>query len=297
MDRNSLNRRMLVKLMASAGISGVAFAPHRALADTSTQSFGETLEQAVQFSEEMRGLLNSQESFDFSRNTVKRFQFLDYRGRFDMALAAHCQGREAVIEKFLDSSPGSQADLAHIIETSREFGIPLIPAPYEVLPFPAHRLYQGAESDKSTARLTPAMFQAENEANCPEISVVITHIILDALGLLDIKEILIRVLQEIDFFAGQNENIETIIDPELTPEQVVDAVGNLVQLLLGKTVWQELVKRMSEEARQKFLKAISVRMIPWVGWGILLGCLALTVYDYWPALRRAVNCDRNPPAT
>ena len=297
MDRNSMNRRVLVKLIASAGISGVGFASHRALADTSTQTFREALDQAIQFSEEMRGLLNSQDNFYFSQDTVKRFQFLDYRSRFDMALAAHCQGRDAVIEKFLDGSRGSQTDFAHIIETSREFGVPMIPAPHEVLPFPTHRFYQGAESDETTARPTPAMFRAENEANCPEISVVITHIILDALGLLDIKEILIRILQEIDFFAGQDENIQTITNPELTPEQVVDAIGNLVQLLLGKTVWEKLVKRMSEEVRQKFLKAISVRMIPWVGWGILLGCLALTVYDYWPALRRAVNCDRNPPAT
>ena len=181
---------------------------------------------------------------------------LDYQGRYGLASAASglSQGqlREYVQEEFQQAA-----------DTMVMRAVPLIPAIRDIVRVPTLR--------------TPV------DESCPPTSDVMWDILFDALGLLEEREFFMEALRAI---SGTSEHFERI-DNSLNEDQwerAVDGFFDLLEFLLEGGTVIVLAQMLDERLARRFLRAVAIRLVPFVGTGYAIGAFGLAVHRHWDRL-------------
>jgi len=114
---------------------------------------------------------------------------------------------------------------------------------------------------------------------------VVLDIVLDALGLLPIKEIALEVLVQVEGYSVQEALVRDAFEKG-DPERIRDAIFGFMEWLLEKALEPFLVKLAERKVAKVLLRSLIVRLVPFVGWGWLLVAFALSVNRHWDRLTK-----------
>jgi hypothetical protein len=183
----------------------------------------------------------------------------DFGGRRSVAEAA-VGIEEDVLLEFVPS------DLRELAATMQEHNVPIMPQPQEI---------QQVQVEEPP----PAFVEAE----CPDKTEVLWDILLDSLGLLEEKELFQAVANTIEGFNEEIQSIAVNVESDDT-DALIDGLFNVIRFFGERAVLQTIVQNLGERTAQRLLKALSLRLVPWVGWGYACTALGLSVYKHWPRL-------------
>lgn len=108
-------------------------------------------------------------------------------------------------------------------------------------------------------------------------------ILLDSLDLLEEKELFKEAIRAVEGMDDRLSDIETAVD-ESDWDRAVDGLFNLLEFLFERAIVARLVENLGEKVAFKFLKAVSLRLIPFVGYGYAIAALGLSVRRHWASL-------------
>lgn len=195
------------------------------------------------------------------------------RGEINFIRALHWQeldyqGRNALATASLSLSQGQlyryvQDEFRVTAETMIGRGVPLIPAPRDIV-----RL--------STVRVPMA-------ESCPPTAEVMWDILLDSLGLLDEREFFLEVVNAIDGASDHITRMNSSI-AEGRRRQAIDAFFDLLEFLIDGSVIVVLAGMLGDRLGRKFLRSITIRLVPVVGTGYAIVALGLAIHRHWDRL-------------
>ncbi len=187
---------------------------------------------------------------------ASRWQELDYQGRSALATASLGLSQSQLYRYVQD-------EFRVTADTMIGRGVPLIPAPQDIV-----RL--------STVRVPMA-------ESCPPTADVMWDILLDALGLLDEREFFLEVVNAID---GASDHITRMNRSmfEGGRRQAIDAFFDLLEFLMDGSVIVVLEGMLGDRLGRKFLRSVTIRLVPVVGTGYAIVALGLAIHRHWDRL-------------
>jgi len=188
---------------------------------------------------------------------------LDFDGRLRVAsAAAGLASAGAALEtgQLLERALGDRRELA---QTIAERGVALIPSPDEVV-------------ELSTEK-------AGVESECPSKVDVAWDIVLDSMDLLDEKELFKEAFRRVEGSEDAISRLESAIESADT-DRIIDALFSLLDFILNNGTIYALIELAGERVAGKFLKALTLRLLPFVGTGYALTALGLALYRHWDRL-------------
>lgn len=188
--------------------------------------------------------------------TASHWQELDYQGRNALAIASLSLNQNQLYRYIQD-------EFRVTAETMIGRGVPLIPAPRDIV-----RL--------STVRVPMV-------ESCPPTAEVMWDILLDSLGLLDEREFFLQVVNAID---GASEHITRMNSSivEGRRRQAIDAFFDLLEFLIDGSVIVVLAGMLGDRLGRKFLRSVTIRLVPVVGTGYAVVALGLAIHRHWDRL-------------
>lgn len=181
-----------------------------------------------------------------------RLQEQDYRGRSGLANSSLSLSQEQLHEYVQHEYRGTANQMV-------ERGIRLVPEPPQI-----RRI--------STVRTSV-------DEPCPPRSEVIWDILLDSLGLFDERTLFMAAVNAVYADRDYINRIHNAMR-ENRVDQAIDGLFDLLEFLLTGGVIVELAQRLSERLAYKLLRAISVRLVPFVGTGYAISALGLAVHRH-----------------
>lgn len=191
-------------------------------------------------------------SFPINAQTAKAWQDTDFQGRRQLADAAV----EIPAEKLRPFVIEGQETLYDAMLLA---GVAPIPSPDQVVAIPIE--------------------QVPSKTTCPAAARTAWEIFLDALGLLDESEIIEEVLKAIGGEQSMDDMADAVKKKDI--ERFFDGCKKLLTLFGEKTFLEMFIDKAGKKAFSKLLAALSLRMIPFVGWGYVLVSIALSVNRHW----------------
>lgn len=190
---------------------------------------------------------------------AREWQERDFKGRSIVAETAVELGEDVLLEYVED-------DYRAVAEEMVARGVPLVPAPEEVVPIPTEA--------------------AAVEPECPDRMSVAWDILLDSMDLLEERDAVVAAIQALD---QSGEHVRAI-DKALEAgdlDRVVDALFSLLEFLMEGGVLQKLAETLGKRVSAKLLKQVALRLVPFVGTGYALCALGLACHRHWDRL----TCD------
>lgn len=249
-----MKRRTFLKL--AVGTNTVYFtAPVPALAqniDAFQSALSASQDTAAKLQEEVLSA-----PFPIEFETAADWSARDLQGRLSVAEAAVGIEDEVLLE-FVPS------DFRELADAMQEFDVPVMPQPQEIQP--------------RVTEEPPELVEA-----CPEKTDVLWDILLESLGLLDEKEFFKAFASTIQGLEEEIQSVALSVESGDTSD-LIDGLFNIIRFFLERAVLQQIVEKLGERTARRLLKAISLRLVPWVGWGYATTALGLAAYRHWPRL-------------
>ena len=254
MTTSSLTRRAVLAALP-AGAALCQLGPIRGALAQDEGAFKEQLQKskdiAMNLADWVREIGGRVES-----DRAATIQDLDYRGRHDLANVASGMSQRQlhghVREGFEEAA-----------DTMVDWEVSLIPAPGDIVRIATLRTPEGDR--------------------CPPVGEVMWDILFDALGLLEEREFFMAALHAV---SGTTERVERIEDSlnQGRWDDAVDGFFDLLEFLLEGGTVIVLARTLDERLAKPFLRAVSIRLVPFVGTGYAIGAFGLAVHRHWNRL-------------
>lgn len=184
------------------------------------------------------------------------WQDLDYRGRNSLAIASSGFS-QSYLYQFVREDFRGAADAM----IARE--VPLVPASQDIV-----RL--------STVRVHVS-------ESCPPTGEVMWDILFDSLGLLDEREFFMEAVNAID---GASDHITRMNNAIVEGQQrrAIDAFFDLLEFLIDGSVIVALARMLGDRLSRRFLRSVTIRLVPILGTGYAIAALGLAIHRHWNRL-------------
>ena len=191
------------------------------------------------------------------------FAIADYDQRLRLAVAANGLGNDDLQKLVrLDMKPWATQFVEHKVR--------LVPVIAEVVPLPV-------ASDQRSSSIDVMKSERID---------VVADILLDALDLLEAKNMLKEILRNLPGFKERVEDISKAMKSGRA-DLVIDGLYNLVVHVFQATVASFILEKLPEAQRRRLLAALGVRFVPIFGWVYFGIAVALSATRHWERLRAA----------
>ncbi len=184
------------------------------------------------------------------------WQALDYRGRKAPATASLDLSQDQLYQYVQEEFRGTA-------ETMIAQGVPLIPAPRDVVPI--------------------SIVREPVDASCPPTDEVMWDILFDSLGLLDEREFFFEAANAIDGTTDYTTRMSNSMGEDQR-QQAIDALFDLLEFLLHGGTIAVLARMAGDRLGKRFLRKLTIPLIPLVGTGYATAALGLAIHRHWDRL-------------
>jgi hypothetical protein len=201
-------------------------------------------------------------AYPLSEETARGLSDYDYRSRLREAQALASVVADEAAEKQL-----LVYDYIYLVDAMFEAKVSPLPDPAKISPLP----------------YLPVPVLKPEVPKEDKLSVVL-DIILDALGLLDFKELCKEAITQIPGFDGAVKDVGSAIQSR-SADAIVNAIWGFAEWFLAKPQIEAfLVGLAKRKLANLFLRQCALRLVPYVGWVWMLISLGLAIHRNWDRL-------------